>query len=73
MPTNGAHQKITLTLTLDPETNQIRMSAPESLEVAYSMLRSGLDMTFKRAANPGAERKVKTLDELGMSPGSRKA
>lgn len=66
MPENGAGS-VTVSVTLDRSTGKVSMRGPKDKAAAYALLKAGLDMLVGNLMNPGPERKVKTLDELGVS------
>lgn len=69
MANSGDSGTITVTLTLDRKTGKLRMQAPKDLGATYQLLRAGLDLVMDKAmkTGQGPERKVKTLDEMGLS------
>lgn len=66
MTTNGKPQPLKLVIVADPETGHIKMSAPTDHATTYGMLRAATDMVVNRMLKPEPERKVKTLDEVGI-------
>ncbi len=66
-----APELITLSITLNPATKKVAISIPKDLGQAYLLARQLLDAIVNLALNPEPERKVKTLDELGVHPGRR--
>lgn len=62
-----------IAITFDRETGKLTLSAPEDHRVAFGMLQRATAMVFQQATTPEPERKVKTLDELGMRSGPRLA
>lgn len=69
MATKNGDGKVKLTITVDQTTGRVEMKGPAQPEVCFKMLQAGFAQLFQHVANASAppERKVKTLDEMGVS------
>lgn len=68
MAGNGQTKKLVASVEYNPQTQEVHYSMPEEISHAYVLAKMLMDGVMQRALNPEAERKVKTLDELGVNP-----
>lgn len=65
---------VRLTIIADPASGQIQINGPlVNLDLCHALLMRAQAHLFQEAKKrePGPERKIQTLDEVGVAPGRR--